>query len=159
MRVRLPVLVLALPSLALAQGRNIQIEETTIAQVHQAFRTGLTCRALVEHYLKRIDAYDKKGPAINSLIVVNPDALKTADSLDVRYRASGPVGPLHCIPMIVKDNFETRDLPTTAGSLSLAGWVSDKDATQVRKIRAAGAIVLAKSNMAEWAFTPYETVS
>ena len=157
--VRHALLLLAVPGALLAQGRNLQIEETTIAQVHAAFRSGLTCRALVEHYLRRIEAYDKKGPAINSIVIVNPDALKTADSLDARYRAAGPIGPLHCIPMIVKDNFETRDLPTTAGSLALANWVSERDATQVRRIRDAGAIVLAKSNMAEWAFTPYETVS
>ena len=136
------------------------VEETTIAAVHAEFRgERLTCRALVEHYLARIDAYDKKGPALNSIIIVNPDALRTADSLDTRLRREGLVGPLHCVPMIVKDNFETRDLPTTAGSLSLQGFVSDKDAFQVRRIREAGAIVLAKSNMAEFAFTPYETVS
>jgi amidase len=158
-RVRLSLLMVALPGILSAQARSLVIEEASIAQIHSAFRSGLTCRALVEHYLKRIEAYDKKGPAINSIVIVNPDALKTADSLDARYRGAGPIGPLHCIPMIVKDNFETRDLPTTAGSLALAGWISDKDATQVRRIRAAGAIVLAKSNMAEWAFTPYETVS
>ncbi|HMC56474.1 MAG TPA: amidase family protein, partial [Gemmatimonadaceae bacterium] len=100
-----------------------------------------------------------KGPAINAIVVVNPDALRTADSLDARFRREGLVGPLHCVPMIVKDNFETRDLPTSAGSLSLQGFVSDKDAFQVRRIREAGAIVLAKSNMAEFAFSPYETVS
>ncbi|MEX2151736.1 MAG: amidase family protein [Gemmatimonadaceae bacterium] len=136
------------------------IEETTIAALHSAFREGsLTCRALVSLYLARIAAYDKEGPALNSIVVVNPDALRTADSLDTRYRREGLTGPLHCVPMIVKDNFETRDLPTTAGSLSLQGFVSDKDAFQVRRIREAGAIVLAKSNMAEFAFTPYETVS
>ena len=137
-----------------------QVAETTIGAIHAAFRTRtLTCRFLVQQYLDRIAAYDKRGPAINSLIVVNAAALATADSLDVRYARSGPVGPLHCIPMIVKDNFETIDMPTTAGSLSLAGWIPPQDATMVRKIRDAGAIVLAKSNLAEWAFTPYETVS
>jgi Asp-tRNA(Asn)/Glu-tRNA(Gln) amidotransferase A subunit family amidase len=136
------------------------IDETTIGAVHTAFRNGsLTCRDLVAQYLARIDAYDKKGPAINAIVVVNPDALRVADSLDTRFRREGLTGPLHCVPMIVKDNFETRDLPTTAGSLSLQGFVSNKDAFQVRRIREAGAIVLAKSNMAEFAFTPYETVS
>src|SRR6185503_9660526 len=85
--------------------------------------------------------------------------LTVADSLDVRFKAGGLTGPLHCIPMIIKDNFETVDLPVTAGSLSLAGYVSSRDAFQVRRVRAAGAIVLAKSNLAEFAFTPYETVS
>jgi amidase len=139
---------------------SFPVAETSISAVHAAFRNGsLTCRALVSEYLRRIEAYDKKGPGINSIIIVHPDALKTADSLDTRFKAEGLTGPLHCVPMIVKDNFETRDLPTTAGSLSLAGFVSTKDAFQVRRIREAGAIVLAKSNMAEFAFTPYETVS
>ena len=142
------------------RGAKFNVVETTIADIQAAFRKGsLTCHALVDAYLKRIEAYDKRGPAINAIVVVNPDAMKTADSLDARFRREGPIGALHCIPMIVKDNFETRDLPTTAGSLSLQGFVSTKDATQVARIRAAGAIVLAKSNMAEFAFTPYETVS
>jgi len=159
-------ILLALVTCACAPAFNVtgrsafRLEETTIADVHAAFRSGdLTCRELVSAYLARIDAYDKKGPAINSLVVVNPDALRLADSLDTRFRDRGVTGPLHCIPMIVKDNFETRDLPTTAGSLSMQGFVSTKDAFQVRRIREAGALVLAKSNMAEWAFTPYETVS
>jgi Asp-tRNA(Asn)/Glu-tRNA(Gln) amidotransferase A subunit family amidase len=148
------------PALSTSAHTRFVVEETTIADVHAAFRAGsLTCRDLVSAYLARIDAYDRKGPAINSLVVVNPDALHVADSLDARFRRRGVSGPLHCIPMIVKDNFETRDLPTTAGSLSMQGFVSVKDAFQVRRIREAGAIVLAKSNMAEWAFTPYETVS
>src|SRR6202040_2447124 len=102
-------------------------------------------------------AYDKRGPAINALVTLNPAALATADSLDKRFAKEGPIGPLHCIPMIVKDNFETKDLQTTAGSLALKGWIPKQDATQVARIRAAGAIVLAKSNMAEWAFSPVET--
>ena len=143
-----------------AQPTRFKLEETTIAQIHAAFKArSLTCHALVQQYLARIAAYDKKGPAINALIVVNPAALALADSLDVQYKKAGPVGPLHCVPMIVKDNFETADMQTTAGSLALEGWKPPQDATMVRKIRAAGAIVLAKSNLAEWAFTPYETVS
>ncbi len=139
---------------------RFHVEETTIAQVHAAFRAHtLTCRVLVQSYLDRIAAYDKSGPAINSIITLNPSALATADSLDVRYARNGPVGALHCIPMIVKDNFETVGLQTTAGSLALEGWKPLQDATMVARIRAAGAIVLAKSNLAEWAFTPYETVS
>src|SRR3954468_23995606 len=137
-----------------------RVEETTIADIHAAMRAGtLSCQALVEQYLRRIEAYDKNGPAINALVVVNPAALRVADSLDQRFRREGLIGPLHCIPVIVKDNFETVDLPTTAGSLSLQGFVSNKDAFQVRRIREAGAIVLAKSNMAEFAFSPYETVN
>jgi amidase len=142
------------------EGSSFRLEEATIADVHSAMRTGsLTCRELVSSYLARVEAFDKRGPALNALVVVSPDALRTADSLDTRFRRDGLVGPLHCIPMIVKDNFETRDLPTTAGSLAMQGFVSDKDAFQVRRIREAGAIVLAKSNMAEWAFSPLETVN
>ncbi len=141
-----------------------RVEETTIAAVHAAMRAGtLTCRGLVEAYLRRIAAYDKNGPAVNALVVVNPAALATADSLDARARAAGasgdPLGTLHCVPLVVKDNFETAGLQTTAGSLSLAGYAPARDATQVARARAAGAVVLAKSNMAEFAFTPYETVS
>src|SRR5204862_8073339 len=154
------VLALTLACSTPIGAQTFRVEETSIASIHSAFRSGkLTCRELTTQYLARIDAYDKKGPAINAIVVVNPDALRTADSLDARFKREGLVGPLHCVPMIVKDNFETRDLPTSAGSLSLHGFVSDKDACQVRRIRAACAIVLAKSNMAEFAFSPYETVS
>jgi len=137
-----------------------EVHEATIAQIHAAMRAGrLTCRGLVEQYLRRIDAYDKNGPAINAIVITNPDALKQADDLDRRFAASGPVGPLHCVPMVVKDNFETIGLQSANGSLALAGFVSARDAFQVRRVKEAGAIVIAKSNMAEWAFTPYETVS
>src|SRR5689334_7970002 len=89
-----------------AQRATPNIEETTVADVHAAMRAHhLTCRALVQFYLSRIDAYDKRGPAINSIVVVNPAALATDDSLDKRFAREGPVGPLHCIPMIVKDNY------------------------------------------------------
>src|SRR5690348_9401040 len=146
--------------LAAQQPAPFHVVETTIADVHSAMRAGtLTCHALVEQYLRRIDAYDKNGPAINSIILVNPDALKTADSLDAVMHSGAPMGPLHCIPVIVKDNYETKGLQTTAGSLSLEGFILDRDAFLVRRIREAGAIVLAKSNMAEFAFSPYETVS
>lgn len=143
-----------------AQPAPLRVEETTIAEIHAAFKAKrYNCHALVQRYLDRIAAYDKQGPAINSLILVNPKALEVADSLDKRYAAGGPVGDLHCVPMIVKDNFETKDLQTTGGSAALKGWIPERDATMVRKVREAGAIVLAKSNMAEWAFTPNETVS
>jgi Asp-tRNA(Asn)/Glu-tRNA(Gln) amidotransferase A subunit family amidase len=142
------------------QAVPFQLEEATIASIHAAMASGqLTCRTLVDQYLRRIEAYDKNGPAINAIVGINPGAVKEADDLDRRFKASGRVGPLHCIPAIVKDNFETIGLQSAAGSLALKGFVSPKDAFQVKKIREAGAIVLAKSNMAEWAFTPYETVS
>jgi amidase len=139
---------------------SFRVEETTIAQIHAAMKAGqLTCRALVEQYLRRIATYEKNGPALNALVVLSPDALKQADDLDRRFAQGGFTGPLHCVPTIVKDNFETTGLQSAAGSLSLRGFVSDKDAFLVRRIKEAGAIVLAKSNMAEFAFSPYETVN
>src|SRR5207247_11915 len=136
------------------------IDKISIAQIRDAFRARtLTCRALVEHYIRRIDAYDKAGPAINAIVLVNPDAVRVADDLDRRFAGGGPVGPLHRVPVIVKDNYETVDLPTTAGSLSLQGMKTGRDAFVVKRLRAAGALVLAKSNMAEFAFSQYETVS
>jgi Asp-tRNA(Asn)/Glu-tRNA(Gln) amidotransferase A subunit family amidase len=135
-------------------------QEATIASIHAAFSAKtLTCRALVQMYIDRIEAYDKKGPALNAIVVVNPDALKVADALDAKFAQSGPAGPLHCVPLIVKDNYETTDLPTSAGSLSLKGVMSKTDAFQIKKLREAGALMLAKSNMAEFAFDPMETVN
>src|SRR5262249_24267468 len=140
--------------------RAFSVEETTIAQIHAAMREHrLTCRQLVDAYLERIDAYDKRGPALNPLVVINPNATKEADELDRRFAQGGLTGPLHCIPAIVKDNFETIGLQSADGSLSLQGFISNKDAFQVRKIKEAGAIVLAKSNMAEFAISPDETVN
>jgi Asp-tRNA(Asn)/Glu-tRNA(Gln) amidotransferase A subunit family amidase len=137
-----------------------RIEEATIAGVHAAMKAHqLTCRTLVERYLRRIEAYDKAGPAINAIVVVNPDALAAADELDRRFARESLTGPLHCVPTIVKDNFETIGLQSADGSLSLKGFVSNRDAFLVRRMKEAGAIVLAKSNMAEFAFSPYETVS
>jgi len=135
------------------------LDETTIDRVHAAFRDGsLTCRSLVEQYLVRIEADDKRGAKLNAIVLTNPDALRAADDLDRRYRQSGPVGPLHCVPLIVKDNYETADMPTTAGSLSLKDMKTGKDAFVVKRLRDAGAIPIAKSNMAEFAFSPVETV-
>ena len=142
------------------QPQSFAVDETTIAGVHAAMREGrLTCRGLVEQYLRRITAYDKTGPALNAIIITNPRALEEADDVDRRFKQSGPTGPLHCVPMIVKDNFETIGLQSANGSLALEGFVSAKDAFQVKRVKEAGALVLAKSNMAEWAFSPYETLS
>ena len=148
------------PTARPATAVPFRLEEGTIAQIHAAMKDGrLTCRALVDHYLRRVEAYDKNGPAINAIVLVNPEARSIADDLDKRFASGGLTGPLHCIPTIVKDNFETIGLQSADGSLSLAGFVSNRDAFLVRRIKEAGAIVLAKSNMAEFAFTPYETVS
>ena len=151
-------LVSALP--AAAAFRLLSAHEPTIADLHAAMRAKeLTCRQLVQMYLDRIEAYDRKGPALNAIVMVNPNALNAADALDARFAQSGLVGPLHCVPMIVKDNFDIVDMPTAAGSLSLKGSMAPRDAFQVRKLREAGALVLAKSNMAEFARSPFETVN
>jgi Asp-tRNA(Asn)/Glu-tRNA(Gln) amidotransferase A subunit family amidase len=158
MRLLLPALLVALAARASAQP--VGVAERSIADLRTALSTGrLSCRTLVSAYLARIARYDKAGPAINAIIVTHPRALSIADSLDGVRRTGRPLGALHCMPLIVKDNFETFDLPTTAGSLSLAGWIPPRDATMVARVRAAGAVILAKANLAEWAFTPYETVS
>ena len=152
--------VLAVAALSAQAPTPFRVEETTIAQIQSAFRDGsLTCRALVERYLARIEAHDKKGAALNAIVMINPDALKAADELDRRFRQSGPVGPMHCVPVLVKDNYETTDMPTTAGSLSLKGMMTGADAFIVKRLRDAGALMIAKSNMAEFAFSPVETVN
>ena len=112
-------------------AQRFAVEEATIAGIHAAMTARrLTCRALVSQYLARIDAYDKKGPAINAIVVVNPRALTVADSLDRVYNDTRRMGALHCIPIVVKDNMQTTDLPTTAGSLAFEGWMAKKDAFQ-----------------------------
>jgi amidase len=137
--------------------RAFEVHEATITQVHAAMMAGrLTCRDLVASYLKRIEAFDK---TINSIVLVNPDALRRAAELDSRFEKSGLSGPLHCVPIIVKDNMETQGLRTSNGALVFSKYVPKEDAFQVRRVKEAGAVVLAKSNLAEWAFTPYETVS
>ncbi len=160
-RLSLAVLLLSVSAWPAAQAPPpFDVHEASIRQIHDAMKAGrLTCRGLVEQYLRRIDAFDKNGPAINAIVITNPEALKQADAMDQRFKQAGLSGPLHCIPTIVKDNFETIGLQSANGSLALAGFVSNKDAFQVRKIKDAGAIVIAKSNMAEWAFTPNETLS
>jgi len=154
------VCVLLAGLLAAQAQRPFALEEATIADIHAAFRGGsLTCRSLVEQYIKRIEADDKQGAALNAIVLVNARALEVADDLDRRFRQSGPVGQMHCVPVIVKDNFETADMPTTAGSLSLKGMTTGKDAFVVKRLRDAGAVMIAKSNMAEFAFSPVETVN
>lgn len=142
-----------------SKRKKFDIIEATISDIHQAFRAGeLTCRELVQAYLNRIEAYDQ-STKLNAIVVINPHALARADELDEEFKRTGKLRPLHGIPVIVKDNYETKDLQTTAGSIALKGFIPPDDAFQVRKLREAGAIVLAKSNMAEWAFSPYMTES
>lgn len=131
---------------------EFQLEEATIEDIHAAMQSGeLTSRRLVESYLDRIAAYDQKGPAINAVILVNPEALRRADELDRRFDREGLTGRLHGIPVLLKDNVETADMPTTAGSLALECFTPPEDAFIVRKLRGAGAIILAKVNLTEFA--------
>lgn len=134
--------------------------EADVKGIHQAYTAGqLTCRQLTESYLRRIEAYDKNGPAIRSIIQVNPRALEQADELDRFLEEKGSLmGPLHGIPVLLKDNVDTHDLPTTAGSKSLEGSIPRRDAFLVRKLRQAGALILAKTNLHEFAIWG-ETIS
>ena len=102
-----------------------KIEEATIADVHQAFHRGsLTCRQLVQRYIDRIEAYDRQGPALNSIVNVNPSALAEADRLDDLLSRTGTLaGPLHGIPVVVKDQAETKGIVTTFGSIALKGYI------------------------------------
>lgn len=139
---------------------GFSLMECTVAQVHQAMLQGaLTCRELTEAYLARIAAYDKQGPALNAIIAVDPHALEEADRLDRSLQGTGALsGPLHGIPVLLKDNVGTSDMPTTAGSLSLKGFTPSKDAFLTRRLRQAGALILAKTNLHEFAIWG-ETVS
>ena len=131
---------------------QFQLEEATIGDVHAAMTAGaLTCRRLVQRYLDRIDAYDKKSPHLNTVQTINPRALELADELDASFASSGFVGPLHCIPVLLKDQVETSDLPTSYGSALFEDFVPERDATIVLKMKSAGAIILAKTTMGEFA--------
>lgn len=135
------------------------MKELTIARAHQLMQDKkITAVQLAEYYLDRIEKFDKKGPKLNSIILINPNALQEAKTLDERFLKEGFVGPLHGIPVILKDNCETYDMPTTAGAIALKGFESKKDAFLVRKLRDAGAIILAKSNLHEFAIWG-ETIS
>ncbi len=134
------------------KNKDFVIQETTIKEVHKAMEEGrLTARKLVEMYLERIEAFDKKGPSLNSVIMVNPKALEIADKLDKKFNEKGFVGPLHGIPVMLKDNVDTGDMETTAGSLSLEGVIPPDDAFLTRKLKEGGAIILAKVNLHEFA--------
>jgi amidase len=128
------------------------LEEVTIAGLQGRMADGVTSRALVEQYLARIEAFDRRGPSLRSIIEVNPDALSIADRMDAERKAGRVRGPLHGIPVVIKDNIATGDrMLTTAGSLALAGAPAPRDAFIVQRLRDAGAVLLAKTNLSEWA--------
>ena len=133
--------------------------EATIAEVQAAIRDGRTsCRFVVETYIARIKAYDKAS-GLNAITVVNPRAIARAGQFDAALKRGDRLGPLWCAPILVKDNFDTHDLPTTGGSEAMTDHLPPDDAFMVSKLREADAIVLAKTNMAEWAFSPRRTES
>src|ERR1700738_1215824 len=155
MGVRQTVLVVALlliPHADCVPDRSFHLMETSVADIHQAMQAGtLTCHNLVQQYLDRINAYDQQGPAINSMLYINPASLAQADAFDQDFQRTHKLKLLGCIPIVLKDNFDTADMPTTAGSLMLKGAQPEKDAFAVKRLRDAGAIILGKSNLQEFA--------
>jgi amidase len=144
--------VLFIGALTSASAKTIELDAATIAEINAAFEAGtLTAEKLVQLCLARIEAYDRKGPELHAVITVNPKALETARALDAERKAKGRRSPLHGIPVVLKDNYNTFDLPTTGGSVLLEGSLPPDDAFVVKKLRAAGAIVLAKVNLSEFA--------
>jgi amidase len=136
-----------------APVKAFEFEETTIADLQEALRSGRhTSRSITQAYLERIQEVDKQGPALNSVIELNPDALAMAEKLDDERKAGRVRGPLHGIPVLIKDNIDTADrMQTTAGSLALVGQPAPRDAYIVEKLRESGAVILGKTNLSEWA--------
>lgn len=135
-----------------AQAATFNLESATVADINAAFDAGaLTSERLTQLYLNRIDTYDNTGPNINSIRTLNPDALQTAAALDQERQLTGPRSPLHGVPVLLKDNIDTFDLPTTAGSLALEGSTPPDDGFITKQLRDAGAVVLGKANLTEYA--------
>ena len=138
---------------------NFSLIETTVAEVHAGLLSGATtCEQLTRDYINRIQVYDQ-STGLNSIIMINPEALLQARELDEEVARSRNLRQLHCVPLLVKDNYNTRGLQTTAGSKAMSGFIPNSDAYIVARLKEAGALVLAKSNMAEWAFSPRVSIS
>jgi len=133
--------------------KPFELDEVTVAELQDGMKSGkFTAHSLAQKYLDRIAEIDKQGPAINAIIELNPDALSIADALDAERKAKGPRGPLHGIPVLIKDNIGTADrMMTTAGSLALSGFTPAKDSGVARRLRESGAVILGKTNLSEWA--------
>ena len=141
------------------RDQKFNVVETTIGEIQEALISGqTTCREVVSKYLLRIESYDKTS-GINAITVINPEALAKADATDRAIISNEELPQLFCAPIVVKDNFDTYDMVTSGGSVILKNSFPPDDAFMVRKLREAGAIIIAKTNMAEWAFSPRETVS
>ena len=145
--------VSATPPTPSSAVKPFELDEITISTLQDGMKSGqFSAHSLVEKYTARIDEIDKHGPALNSVIELNPDALSIAESLDQERKGKGPRGPLHGIPVLIKDNIDTADkMMTTAGSLTLVGSKPPKDSFVAQKLRAAGAVILGKTNLSEWA--------
>ncbi len=141
------------PSTSQPDLKPFELDETTVSELQAGMKSGrITAKSLTEQYLGRIDEIDKRGPAVNAIIELNPDALAIAEALDAERKAKGPRGPLHGIPVLIKDNIATGDrMMTTAGSLALVGSKPSKDSFVAQKLRVAGAVILGKTNLSEWA--------
>ena len=154
-------LVTGCASTSLPEGQPdpLSFIELTISDAQQAIRQRrISCEQLTRRYIRRIETYNQAG-GLNAIIYINPRALQRARALDEKFAAGADMKRLHCMPVILKDNFDTADMPTEAGSIALQGSLPPDDAFMVKRLRDNDAIILAKSNMAEWAFSPYETVS
>jgi amidase len=139
-------------------AKTIDLDSATIADINAAFKAGtLTAEGLVQLCLARIRSYDREGPSIHAIMILNPKAIETARELDAERKARGPRSALHGIPVVLKDNYNTADLPTTGGSVLLEGSIPPADAFVVKKLRDAGAIILAKLNMSEFASPPSQS--
>src|SRR5215471_11130930 len=148
------LLVLALATVAQRSASpSFPLEEATAAQLQDWMSSGrYTSRQLTEMYLRRIEELDRLGPTLQSVIELNPDALSIAEALDAERKTKGPRGPLHGVPILIKENIDTADrMLTTAGSLALEGTRAAKDAFLVARLRAAGVVILGKTNLSEWA--------
>ncbi len=142
-----------------AHKAPFNIIESTISQLHFALRNNAdNCKNITRLFINRIAIYDK-STQLNAIILINKNAIKKAEALDSEFYKTGKLRPLHCVPVILKDNFDTADMPTEAGSIALKGSLPPDDAFMVKKLREAGAIIIAKSNMGEWAFSPHNTIS
>src|SRR5262245_24242772 len=144
------VLLSASSQQSTGQAKPFHLLEATVDDVHSAYKSGkLTAHQLVQMYLDRIETYDKKGPSLNAIITINPKALEDADRLDAAFKSSGLVGPLHGIPVILKDQMDAKGMPTTLGSILLKDYYPDRDSFVAEKVRKAGAIILAKTTLGE----------
>jgi len=156
------ILVMGLCLLAACKaepGNTFSLVEATISDIQNSIRSGqISCRSVVEGYIRRIEVYDQ-ARGINAITVINPNAIERADEVDRAIQDGDALPDLFCTPLLIKDNFDTHDMVTSGGSIALKDSFPPDDAFMVQKLREAGAIVLAKTNMAEWAFSPRQTVS